>query len=485
MNGQDSGGTRRDVMKAMLAGLVATASGGAASAAAPAARTGNRALRGDTLIRNGYVLTQDAGIGDIEGGDVHIRGTKIVAVGRNLNVPGARIIDARNTIVLPGFVDTHWHMWTSIWRGLVLDGNVWGYFPLRKLMNFYTAQDHYTSVMHSAVEGLMAGFTTVHNYAHGIRSVEDMEAELRALDDSGIRARFGCNPLADEKPPYSRSVALKLRQDWAGSRAEDRLTIGLLSELGAAWESDVRFARDNGMGISAHGSLGGMFPPAVAGASDDAIIKWAEAGLLGPEALLIHVVGSRPETYRALAASGARMSLAPMTEAVAPMGIPPFADAMAAGVPLANIGLSVDVTAQSVADMFGIMRGALNATRMRTLQQYSMVPRQAIEMATLGGARCLGLADQVGSLTPGKCADVVLVRTDAINMMPGTGLDPTRLIVLCAQPANVDTVMVNGRIVKRNGRAVGIDVERVVADAADAQRRLRERAQLPPLDLKA
>jgi 5-methylthioadenosine/S-adenosylhomocysteine deaminase len=99
------------------------------------------------------------------------------------------VIDARNCVVMPGFVDVHRHMWNSIWRGMSHDAVQ--YFRLHRLAHFYTPEDHYTAIRYAALEAINAGLTTCHNWAHAIRDFADAEAEMQALVDSGLRARFG------------------------------------------------------------------------------------------------------------------------------------------------------------------------------------------------------------------------------------------------------------------------------------------------------
>ena len=430
----------------------------------------------NAVIRNAHVLTMDGAIGDFPVGDVHVRNGVIVAVGPGINAPAAQVIDGRNTIVLPGFIETHWHMWNGILRGLVLDGQTWGYFPLQALADAYTSADHYAAVRFAATEAINAGITTVHNWAHGLRNPLDTDAELQALVDSGIRARFGYGTFRGSRPfPYDRADLPRVMREWiAGGGSDGRLTLGICSALGPTWEADVETARRLGIGISAHGGGDAAGLPAL-----------RQKGLLGPDVQLIHLLDTPPLAIDEIASSGTMVSLAPFTEAIAPMGLPPIVDLMRGRVALSNISLSVDVTAQSCADMFAMMRAIVGVARMQTREQYTLVPRQALEMATVAGARNLGLEDSVGTITPGKRADIVMVRCDALNMMPAPDLDPTRLLVLCAQPANVDTVFVDGRVLKRNGRLVDVNVSQVVSQAAASLAGIRQRAKLPPLDLNA
>jgi len=143
-----------------------------------------------------------------------------------------------------------------------------------------------------------------------------------------------------------------------------------------------------------------------------------------------------------------------------------------AGVP---IGLSVDTpTLSGNADMFAIMKVIQNVENARALNEFKITARRVLELATIGGARSMGIDDQVGSLVPGKRADVIMVNTRHINL--GVFTEPAHMLVEAAQPSNVDTVIVDGRVLKRAGQLTSIDTESVVDDARRALTAVRQRA---------
>jgi len=121
--------------------------------------------------------------------------------------------------------------------------------------------------------------------------------------------------------------------------------------------------------------------------------------------------------------------------------------------------------------MFAIMKAIQNIEDGRRNSEFALAPRKVLEIATMGGARALGLADRIGSLTPGKRADLILVRTTDINMAPLT--EPVRMIVQSAQPSNIELVMVDGRILKRGGQFTTLDVPKLVAEANETITRVR------------
>lgn len=420
------------------------------------------------LIRGGHTLTFDSSLGDFPKGDVLIRGGEIAAVGAKIDAGKAVVIDAANCIVLPGFVETHWHMWNSIWRGMLADASA--YFGANSLAEHYTAEDHYTAVLYAACEAMSAGITTCHNWAHGVRNAADVEAEMRALRDSGLRARMGYMGVLRSGP--TPAADLRAAIDWAKANGGGRLSIGMLLDgAGDALAGQVRVARALELKtITDHGGL------------------LQHPDLFGPELLVTHGTGLSAADIRVIAENGIKVGLCPATDPMIGAGLPPIHALLAGGVPRANVSFTVDVNAQTPADPFEMMRTLVNAGRIQQAKSTDLraiaqsAPkwlfsyRDALELGTLSGANVLGIADQVGSLTPGKRADVILVRKDAVNMLPAANTDPMFQLVQHAQPANVATVIIDGRVRKHAGSLVGLDVAQVVANAAAAQTAIRRRA---------
>ena len=427
---------------------------------------------GEFLIRGGHVLPVDPAMPEMARGDVHVRDGVIVAVAENIDAPGAEIIDATNMIVMPGFVETHWHMLNGIWRGIVDDASA--YFRTHMLLHHYTADDHYAAVRFAALDAINAGITTCNNWAHGVRHTEDALAEMQALADSGIRAKFlypcvvgGHATNADD---------LKTARDWAEAHGNGLLGVGvLLDETGAHMSEHVAMARELGLRpITNHGGF------------------LAAPDLIGPEFIFTHGPGIQPQAIELIKAKGVKVAFCPCTDPLIGNGLPPVYAMTCAEVPLENLSFSVDVTGQTSADPFAALRMLVDSGRMQQVEAGNLTGsllaiaqadidwkfgyKDALRVGTLSGANVLGLADQTGSLTPGKRADIILVRTDEINMMPAPNINPTWLMLQNGKPNNVDTVIIDGHIRKRHGKLVGVDVEAVVKNAASTLNQLRVRA---------
>jgi 5-methylthioadenosine/S-adenosylhomocysteine deaminase len=477
----------------MTAGLAAAGSvlGTETLAAAAPKESGPRTLprRENVVIRNAFVMTMDTA-GDLPESDIHILDGRIVAVGKDLAAPGARVIDGRGRIVLPGLVETHWHMWNTILRSMSGDKSCCGYFPTSaKYGMAYTPQDMYAAVRLSTAEALNAGITTIHDWCHNPVTPAHAEADLRALKESGIRGRFSYGPqrglpitktinLADIKrlhadwKDYSNEGLLSLGLAWRGVQSGTNAPGGKIAFLEIPREvymAEYTTARDLGIPMTAHINISTKI-------DTGHVTRLAQLGLLYKDLQLIHMLSSTPAEIAEVAKAGSPVSFSPYTEMRAGFGFSPATAFLEAGVP---VGLSVDTTALSGdASMFEIMKGLVNITNGLAQNEFQMPARQALEIGTLHGARSLGLGDTIGSLVPGKRADVIMIDPRGLNLGTGLPADPAHLVVEATQPANVDFVMVDGRVLKQHGRLTAIDVPQVIAEASAANAGLRARVKL-------
>jgi 5-methylthioadenosine/S-adenosylhomocysteine deaminase len=431
--------------------------------------------RRELLLKNAYVMTVDPDLGDIPGGDVHIRNGEIIAVGKSLKAPGAAILDGQRMIVLPGLVETHWHMWNTLLRSFAGDKADQGYFPTAAALgSVMTPEDMYHGAQLGAAEALYSGITTVHDFCHNVRSRAHAEADIRALKESGLRARWSYG--WSQGLPDTQAVNLEdlqtLHGDWAGLSNE-----GLIS-LGFAWRGMFRntplpqqvyrpefeTARRLGLPISAH-----------IGSSEEAkgqIEAHAKENLLGKDVQVIHAVSATAAEIEMMAKAGSPVSVSPGTELRIGYGFPKISEFLDAGL---RVGVSVDTTALSGdANMFDLLKMLRNIANAKGHSEFKLSASRVLELGTIEGARSLGIDSHVGSLKPGKRADVIMISTDQINI--GVFTDPAHLVIEAAQPANVDTVIVDGRILKRGGKLTSLAADQVVRDAAASFNAIRKRA---------
>jgi cytosine/adenosine deaminase-related metal-dependent hydrolase len=233
------------------------------------------------------------------------------------------------------------------------------------------------------------------------------------------------------------------------------------------YRREFQAARDLGIPLSVH-----------AGSAESAtgqIQALSREKLLGPDVQLVHALSASPAELRMIADSGSTVSISPKTEMRIGYGVPKVSQLLDAGI---TVGVSVDnLVLAGSADFFGLLGMVRDLEKGRTHDEFKMSARRALELGTIEGARSLGMDQLVGSLKPGKRADLILVSTRRINL--GVFTDPAQLIVEAAQPENVDTVVADGRILKRGGNFTALSEDEILDAAAASLDGLRQRVNVP------
>ncbi|MBJ7515188.1 MAG: amidohydrolase family protein [Stenotrophomonas sp.] len=424
----------------------------------------------DLLVHGGYIMTMDPAVGDIADGDVHIRDGRVVAVGRDLQAPTARRLDARGGIVLPGFVDTHSHLYTSLMRGQFrnADGR---FFPVSSaLAAAMSAEDTGVAMQLGALQLLEGGITTTADFFDNVITPAHAEAGWKGLQASGIG---GVVYLGGPDRSTRQPIDLDLLRQMAGAvPAASNLQLGLAWRLprdrsdAANWgmrDREFRVARGLGLPVQVHvsGEPGPMF---------DALIQ---RGYLQSGVTVVHATDATPAQLDALQRAGASLSLTPLSEHRVGYGITRLDHFTAAS----RQGLGIDGNPLAgTADMYASMRHAALTWSAGTGDEAAPDPRLLLERATRGGALALGLEAERGSLAPGHRADLQIIDTDAINLAGYGGGDPAALVVYDVRPDNVGTVLVGGRVVKHGGRLLHPRQQALQARAQVIAARLRAKA---------
>jgi 5-methylthioadenosine/S-adenosylhomocysteine deaminase len=439
-----------------------------------------------TLITDAFVLTMDDELGTLPRADVLIDGARIAAVGPDLpRESDVELVDGRDRIVMPGFVDTHRHMWAAMLRGCACYGDLGTYFHdvvFTYGANF-TPDDTYASVRFGLAEAVDSGITTMHAWEHNIQTPAHADAALQALAESGMRGRFSYGPSSD--PSAGSSFAqgtetidlddvLRLRRERFADR-DGLLHLGIAcrgvdySKL-EIWQREFAFAREHGLPITTHTMMTAHDVERVR-----AITVYEEHQALGPDVLVVHAIHTNDAERRYLAQTQTPVSLSILSELRTGMGIPPIVEMMRAGVPLC---LSVDTMAASDnSDYFAVLRATLLVPRGQHEDATVYQPDQVLRHGTIDGARAMGLGDLTGSLTAGKRADVIVLRAGDLNLAPLNVADGQ--VVLAAQPRNVEHVWIDGVPRKRDGELTGLDAARLTAAATAAVAGLSERLGRP------
>jgi len=418
------------------------------------------------LLKGGHVISVDPKVGDIVVGDVLIEGGTIAQVGKDLSAD-AEVIDATGNIVIPGFVDSHRHTWEAAIRNCAPNATLDDYFVevLDSFAPLYRPEDVYASNLAGALECLNAGITTLLDWSHINNTPDHPDAGVRGLQEAGIRAVYAYGSANTSLVDYwfGSSIAIprddveRIRSTYFSS--DDGLLTMALATRGPGFCKDevVReewgTARDLGIPITLHIAMGKL-------AGKWAMVKQLEAlGLLGADTTYIHSCYFSDEEWELVAKSKGTISIAPQVEMQMGHGWPPVAKARSYGL---RPSLSIDVVTTVPGDMFTEMRCAFAAERWKSndsvweseepLPENALTARDVLTMATLDGAHVVGLEDRTGSLSPGKQADVVMIDGHGPGVAPI--VDPVGAVVLSADTANVDTVIVGGKVRKRGGKLV-------------------------------
>jgi 5-methylthioadenosine/S-adenosylhomocysteine deaminase len=429
-------------------------------------------------IRGATVVSMDPSLGIIDAGDILVDDGKIVAVGPNLGSWAVLEIDGRDMIALPGLINGHIHLWQTALRGIAADWTLDHYFGqlIGHVVGLYSPHDVYVGNLIGALDQINTGVTTLFDRCPIVNTPAHADAAVDGLRDAGIRAIFAYGTpmtLFGTTEPHPVD-ARRMRRERLTS--QDALVTMALAIRGTDFapgtaERDIEFARELGLPASFHVAC------AKHGPRPQSMHSLAEQRLLGPDINLVHANFLTGDEFRVVADQGSTVSITPEVEMQMGLGLPPTGGVLAAGGRL-NIGTDV-VTGVST-DMFTQMRFLLQTYRALTNETFhqretmpdrlAMTVSQVLEHATIESARCIGLDRQIGSLTPGKQADIVLLRKSDINMRAAA--DPVSSIVLHAGVSNVDTVIIAGTIVKQHGKLLYRDLARRLRDLDSSSERL-------------
>ena len=440
-------------------------------------------MNGRILLRGGCVLTLDPKSANLRKGDVLIEDGRIAEVGEGLRSRDAEVIDTTDTVVMPGFIDTHRHAWESLFRNFGEGGPSGEASVLPAAYgSHYTPEDVYSSTLIGLLGAAEAGITTVVDWSDIQLDQTYADAALEAHADAGLRTVFVHSVPSWADSQEAVGPALKRVVSGRTDPAQSITTIAFgpadpvppdrhqaarqsadLEQLAGDWKS----ARELGLRIHAHtgseASSGGV------------VAAMSSRGMLGADVTLVHGTNLNDDDLDAISSSGTGISLAPSSEMAGGRGSLTIQRLIDRGV---RPGLAVDTERVAPGDMFAQMRAAISMQHATFFDlklagkaglPQLMSTREVIRYATINGARVAGLGGVTGSLVPGKQADIVVLRTDRPNIFPIN--DPIGAVVWGMDTSNVDWVIVGGRILMRNG-VLEADVERARNLAKVAQQRV-------------
>lgn len=433
--------------------------------------------RRPVVLRNGTVLTMNGAHDVLLDHDVLVVDDRIAAIGPRLDVPaGTEEVDASGGIVMPGMIDTHRHMWQTAMRGYGADWTltqyfVWYYLEWGKV---FRPEDIHAGNLLAAAEALDAGVTTTVDWSHGLQTPEHADAAVDALQAVPGRFVLAYGNIQDSpaswtaKPEFLDFVRRRMSND---DMLGLQLAFDVTGDPTFPEKPAFEVARDLGVAVTTHAGVWGA-------TNDDGIRLMYDNGFMTPQSIYVHAATLSADSYHRIAATGGSISVSTESEQSAGQGYPPTWAIRAHGIP---VSLSMDTSVWWSGDLFSAMRSTLGADRARehmaaharndTVTHSALRAEHVVEWATMGGARALG-RDDLGSLEVGKKADLVLLRNpDSPAMFPV--LNPYGHVAFQAQRSDVDTVVVDGRIVKRDHRLVGVDLGRIRAAVEQTVEHLR------------
>ena len=431
------------------------------------AANGNHFSPGRPVVfRNATVLTIDPSLGMIENGDVLVVANRIAAVGRQLVVPDdVAEIDATDGILMPGMVDTHRHMWQTALRGFGADWTLTNYFQFYYLNwgKIFRPEDIYAGNLLAAIEAIDAGVTTTVDWSHGLQTVAYADAAVDALETVPGRFVLAYGNLLGAPWQWTKAPEfadfIRRRIDGHGDRLRMQLAFDVTGDPAFPEKAAFEVARDFNLPVTTHAGVWGA-------TNDEGIRLMYEHGFMTPSTIYVHAATLSEDSYQRIAATGGHTSVSSESEQNAGQGYPPTWILRRHNIP---VSLSMDTSVWWSADLFSAMRATLSADRVRehmeahsrnsTVMLSHLRAEQVVTWATLGGASALGMDSDIGSITPGKKADLVLIKNDQSPVMFPL-LHPYGHVVFQAERGDVHTVMVDGNVVKYDHRLIGVDLTR-------------------------
>ncbi len=419
------------------------------------------------VFRNATVLTIDPSLGMIESGDVLVVDKRIAAVGRQLVAPDDAVeIDATDGILMPGMVDTHRHMWQTALRGFGADWTLTNYFQFYYLNwgKIFRAEDIYAGNLLAAIEAVDAGVTTSVDWSHGLQTVEYADAAADALEAVPGRFVLAYGNLLGAPWEWTKAPEfadfIRRRIDGHGDMLRMQIAFDVPGDPAFPEKAAFEVARDFNLSVTTHAGVWGA-------TNDNGIRLMHDHGFMTPSTVYVHVATLSDDSYQRIVATGGHASVSAESEDSAGQGYPPTWQLRRHNIP---VSLSMDTSVWWSADLFSAMRATLNADRSRehleahkrneTVVLNHLRAEQVVNWATLGGAQAFGMDSFIGSITPGKKADLVLIKNDQSPAMFPL-LHPYGHVVFQAGRGDVHTVMIDGNVVKYDHRLLGIDLNNV------------------------
>jgi len=431
------------------------------------------------LIKNGYILTLDSD-GRKFYGDLYVQGNRIVQIAPAIDATADKVIDARDRLVMPGFVQSHIHLCQALLRGQADDLPLMEWLDTITSLEFrHTPETLYASARIGLAEMIKSGTTAVIDMG----TLHYQASVFQALEESGMRAQAGkaMMDLTENLPPLLRETtydslkeSIDLMHRWHG-RAEGRIRYGFAPRW-QLWNTtellkEIKCEADAHPGVAIHGHAGEIeyeIEAMIRQTGMRNLVYLESIGVVGPNVQMAHCIWLDEDEYRVMATTGTHAVHCPCCNSKLGSGVARVPEMLKRGI---NVALGSDgAPSNNNLDMFVEMRVASLIHKSR-LGAAAMPAEDVIRMATIGGARALGMADQIGSLEVGKLADVIILDDGGLHAAPIRSYhddDIVKRLVSAYQSPSVQTSIIDGRLVMEDRQLLTMDEAEILVDAKKA-----------------
>lgn len=426
------------------------------------------------LIKNGTIVTMNKGR-EILKGDILIEGDEIKEVGGSLTIEADHIIDATGRVVIPGLIQSHIHLTQTLYRGQADDMELMDWLKKRvwPLEGSHTSESNHISAKLGIAELIKGGNTSIID----MESVHHTEAAIEAIYESGIRAitgkcmmdyGVGVPKVLMESTEDSIKVSIRILKKWHG-KGNGRIQYAFAPRFVVSCTEELLIkvrdlAKEYNVGVHTHASENrGEIEIVQKDRGMRNITYLHKLGLTGPNLILAHCIWLDDEEMKILAETGTHIVHCPNSNMKLASGIAKIPELMEMG---ANVGIGIDgAPCNNNLDMFKEMSSAALIQKARLLSPTVMPANKVFEMATLNGAKALGMEDKVGSLEVGKKADLAIVNLDNLHSTPSVEVDVISQLVYSAKASDVETTIIDGKVVMENRKLVTLNEKYIKAEA--------------------
>lgn len=431
------------------------------------------------LIQKGYLITMDAD-GRKLYGDIYIEGNKIKKIAPSIQQEAETVIDASGMLVLPGFVQSHIHLCQSLLRGQADDQPLLDWLDTITSLEFrHTPETLYASARIGIAEMIKSGTTSIIDMG----TLHHQDSVFQAIEESGIRAQAGkammdltenLPPLLRESTEESLKNSIDLMHKWHG-KAGGRIRYGFAPRW-QLWNTTellqtIKHEADNNPGVGIHGHAGEIeyeVEAMIAQTGKRNFVYLDSIGVVGPNVQMAHCIWLDDEEYQVMADTGTHALHCPCCNTKLGSGIAKVPEMLEKGI---NVALGSDgAPSNNNLDMFIEMRLASIIHKYR-LGAEKMPAGDVLKMATNGGAKALGMGNQIGSLEEGKIADLIILDDGGLYAAPIRSFeedDVVKRLVSAYQSASVQTSIIDGNLIMRDRQLLTMDENEILADGRQA-----------------